>query len=198
MSCMQNLNLSMYNKIILIGASTGGPGQIEKIIQNIPKLNSTIIIIAQHMARGFITSFASHLQNCSLNPIELAQNNQSLKNGYIYLCSGFTRVEEKNSQLYFIQEESPDNGYNPNINLIFNSFVPFSKNLDILSVILTGIGDDGVEACKALSLNSAKCLTESQESAIVDGMPHRARILVPNIKVLDIDNITLNIKEFCL
>ena len=198
MRLMQNFNLSIYNKIILIGASTGGPGQIEKIIQTIPKLNSTIIIIAQHMARGFITSFANHLQNCSLNPVEIAQNNQSLKNGHIYLCSGFTKVERKNSQLYFLQEESPDNGYNPNINLIFNSFVPFTKSLDILSIILTGIGDDGVEACRELSLNDAKCLTESQESAIVDGMPHRARIFVPNIRVLNINGISDNVKEFCL
>lgn len=194
---MQNLNISLHNKVVLIGASTGGPGQIEKIVKNIPRLNSTIVVIAQHMARGFISSFASHLQNCSINPVEMAQNNSYLSNGKIYLCSGSTYIKQKNSQLCFIQEEAPENAYNPNINMIFSSFVPFAHSLNILSIILTGIGDDGVNACRELSLNNAKCLTESEKSAIVDGMPHRARAIVPNIEVLDIQRISNYVKEFC-
>ena len=64
-------------------------------------------------------------------------------------------------------------------------------------MILTGIGDDGVSACKELSLNGASCITESQKSAIVDGMPSRARLFVPNIEVEDINTIVKTISEFC-
>ena len=54
-------------------------------------------------------------------------------------------------------------------------FVPLSDDYEILSVILTGIGSDGIDACKNLTNNGAACITESQHSAIVDGMPNRAR-----------------------
>ena len=67
----------------------------------------------------------------------------------------------------------------------------------LLCVILTGIGDDGVEACKNLSLSGARCITESETSAIVDCMPCRARSLVPNIEVYEIDKIVQIISEFC-
>jgi two-component system chemotaxis response regulator CheB len=66
----------------------------------------------------------------------------------------------------------------------------------ILSVILTGIGDDGINAVKELSTHGAKCLTEGVKSAIVDGMPSRARKEVPNIEILELDEIVQKIKEF--
>ena len=66
-----------------------------------------------------------------------------------------------------------------------------------MAIILTGIGDDGVDGCKELSLAGAKTATQNAQSAIVDGMPSRARKDVPNIEVLDIEEIKNKIKEFC-
>lgn len=185
------------NKIVLIGASTGGPGQIQKIISSLPKLYDTTLIIAQHMAHDFIPSFIKRLQESSLNSLEIVQDNQQLKSGNIYICNGQTAVKSESGRLFFTHKESLAYDYNPNINLLFNSFVPFAKDLNILSVILTGIGDDGVEGCKQLGLNNSLCITESEQSAIVDGMPNRAREIVENIKILDIKEIISEITEFC-
>jgi len=80
---------------------------------------------------------------------------------------------------------------------LFNSFLPLSKEIEILCVVLTGIGDDGVNACSALNANGARCLTETSESAIVDGMPKAARLLIPEIEVYDVDEIVKEIKKFC-
>jgi two-component system chemotaxis response regulator CheB len=184
-------------KIVLIGASTGGPGQIQKIINALPKLQNTTIIIAQHMAHGFIDSFTIRLNNNSINQVALIKNDETMNSAYIYLAQGETYVHKSNSRLYFSQKDSIQNSYNPDINTLFKSFIPFTKDKDILSIILTGIGDDGVEACSNLSINGARCLTESAQSAIVDGMPSRARQLVPNIEVQDIDGIIKIISEFC-
>lgn len=115
----------------------------------------------------------------------------------LYICHGQTAVKKDGSELFFTHKDSIQNDYNPNIDLLFNSFVPFAKDFDILSVILTGIGEDGVHGCQQLGLNGSKCLTESEQSAIVDGMPHRARTIVENIKVLDIKDIVNEIKDFC-
>jgi len=191
------LKHSELKKIVLIGASTGGPGQIEKIVSSLPKLHNTTVVIAQHMVKGFIHSFANRLKNNSNNFIEVVQNNQTLHNAHIYLCEGKTQLEKNGYQLLFTHELASSNSFNPDINALFNSFLPICNNITILSIILTGIGDDGVDACKTLSLNGVTCITESSKSAIVDGMPNRARLIVPNIQIEDINTIINRIREFC-
>ncbi len=171
--------------------------QIQKIISSLPALNSTTIIIAQHMARGFIASFIKRLQEHSINPVKKAENTEILKSGHIYICIGHTQVVKKEKQYRVIQSPSPEHTYNPDINLIFKSFVPFVDDFNLLSVILTGIGEDGVQGCRLLSEGKARCITETSDSAVVDGMPSRARERVPNIEVLDMDAINRVIQEFC-
>ncbi|DAB28113.1 MAG: chemotaxis protein [Sulfurimonas sp. RIFOXYD12_FULL_33_39] len=194
---MQNSNYSIPSKIVLIGASTGGPGQIEKIISSLPILRNTSVIIAQHMAMDFIPSFAKRLQEHSLNSVTLANNNTLLESGNVYLCFGSTIIKKNASILNFKTSPSKAHKYNPDINAIFNSFVLFAKNIEILGVILTGIGDDGVDGCKQLSQAGAKAVTQTESSAIVDGMTARARAEVPNIEVLDIVEIRDKIMRFC-
>ena len=191
------MKLSGLKKIVLIGASTGGPGQIEKIVTSLPKLHNTTIIIAQHMVEGFMQSFANRLKNTSTNPIDVIQDNQALQNNYIYLCEGKTELKKDGYKLLLTHKTASANSFNPEVNTLFNSFLPLCADVDILSIILTGIGDDGVDACRALSLKGATCITESASSAIVDGMPSRARLLVPNIEVASIDMIIQKINKFC-
>ena len=191
------MNNLVPKKIVLIGASTGGPGQIEKIVNALPSLHNTTILIAQHMALGFMSSFAKRLQDNNINSISVIQNNDYLENAKIYVCCGITSIRKNGSGYIFSQEKSPMHAFNPDINTLFHSFTPYSEDFDILSVILTGIGHDGVDACKTLSKNGSICITENENSAIVDGMPSRARKEVDNIKVLDILQIVDSVKEFC-
>ncbi len=188
---------SVPSKIVLIGASTGGPGQIEKIISSLPLLIDTSIIIAQHMVEGFMPSFAKRLEENSINKISVVKNDGFIEAGHMYLCEGFTTVKKHDLQLLFKYEPAKNNEYNPDINTVFNSCVTFVKDVEIYCVILTGIGSDGVNGCKQLALNGVKSITESEQSAIVDGMPCRARKEVPNIQISDIEGIKNKIKEFC-
>lgn len=187
---------SVPKKIVLIGASTGGPGQIIKIIKSL-NLNNTSVVIAQHMINGFLESFAQNLQSYISNKVLIVNNKTYLKSSTIYVCEGETTLEKENNKFVFVSKSSLENNYNPNINIIFNSFVKFSSEFEILVVILTGIGDDGVDACINLNKNSVRCITETKESAIVDGMPSRARLLVSNIEIYDLQEIIKLINEFC-
>jgi len=191
------MSYKIPKKIVLIAASTGGPGQIEKIIKALPKLNDTSIVIAQHMVVGFMDSFAKRLNEDPTNNIFVANDKTYLESSGIYVCSGSTRVSRDSNGIIFDKKDSNINSFNPDINYVFNSFLPFTKEIEILSVILTGIGADGIEACKALQEKGSSCLTESQESAIVDGMPSRARKEIKDVKVLDIKAIIEVIREFC-
>ncbi|WP_321777816.1 chemotaxis protein CheB [Sulfurimonas sp.] len=186
------------SKIVLIGASTGGPGQIEKIIKKLPLLKDSAIIIAQHMSAGFMYSFSKQLQAHNDNTILVAQDKEYVEVAKVYTCCGDIKLKQDNAGIYFIKKELVDKtNFNPDINKVFNSFLPICKNVEILCVILTGIGRDGVDACKALSLSGCKTITEDEQSAIVDGMTGNARAEVKDIKVMSIDAIVKEITGFC-
>lgn len=185
------------HKIVVIGASTGGPGQIEKIITALERLHDTTLIIAQHMAVDFIPSFVKRLQQYSKSQVSLALHDEQMQTGTIYICSGITTLRREGYRAYFSVSASLENRYNPDIDSIFGSLVPFSDEIKILGVILTGIGDDGVNGCKELSLRGASVMTQDAKSSIVDGMPSRARKEIDGIMVGNIEEIREKIKEFC-
>lgn len=190
--------LNALNKIVLIGASTGGPGEVQKIVSSLPKLQNSAVVIAQHMAVEFLPSFVKRLQEYSINNIYISEDELPLREGNIYFCNKISEVFLKGSNLYF--HVKPFEGafsYNPSIDAVFNSFTPFCKDLEILSVILTGIGSDGVDGCKYLSLCGSRVITQTQADAIVDGMPARARESIKNIEVYKTQKIIEEIVRFC-
>jgi two-component system chemotaxis response regulator CheB len=194
---MLNLKHLEPKKLLLIGASTGGPGQIEKIISALPELSHTSIIIAQHMAVGFLPSFTKRLQEHSKNRLILAQNKTPIQSGHIYVCSARTTLSKNNTGFFFTHEPLLEHSFNPDINLLLHSISQWSGSFKILCALLTGIGNDGVDGCKKLQEKGCKCLTQTHESAVVDGMPSRARAEVPNIYVQNMNEILETTKEFC-
>lgn len=185
------------DRVVLVGASTGGPGQIESILKALPSLGHTTIIIAQHMASDFLGSFAKRLSQQSANSVHVIENKMALEAGCIYVAQGVATLLEERDALVFYISPPKENRFNPDINSIFSAFSPYTKRFKMLGVILTGIGDDGVQGCKELALYGARTLTQTAQSAIVDGMPARARQEVAGIEVLNTDEIKDKIKEFC-
>lgn len=189
--------MQLPKKLVVIGASTGGPGHIEKIVKSLPVLRDTVVLIAQHMSMDFIPSFTKRLKELSINTISMAQDGTVIESGNIYLCHGMTSVKKDGYGLKFQVELSQQYKYNPDINTVFNSLVPFAQDIEILGVILTGIGDDGVQGCKELALRGARTITQDENSAIVDGMPSRARKEIQNIEIADTQAIQEKIRSFC-
>ncbi|NPA55878.1 MAG: chemotaxis protein CheB [Epsilonproteobacteria bacterium] len=176
----------MVQKVVLVGTSTGGPNRVKKIVTSLPKLQKTAVIIAQHMSYDFLASFAKELNRRSNNEIIIPQNYTPINPG-IYLCEA--KTYQKGMKFY--KDETI--GFNPDINALFESFVD-TQGLQILGAILTGIGDDGVYGCYKLHQQGATCLTETSESAIIDGMPARAR--EKGIRAYSFEEILQKILEF--
>jgi len=193
---MLNLPYSKPKKIVLIGASTGGPSLIQKIVLSLEKLNNCSVVIAQHMAEGFIDSFGNELNKTSKNQIRIVSDNIPLESNKIYFCKNYSVIEKENNLIKFRYKNETIH-FNPDINTLFNSFAKFIFDFEIMCVILTGIGDDGVEGCVNLNKNNTICITQNSESAIVDGMPSQARERVKNINILPFDEIVKKIKGFC-
>ena len=127
---MQNLKSAIPKKIVLIGASTGGPGQLQKIVASLPVLKNCSLVIAQHMVDGFFESFSSTLQKNTTNNIQIIDDNTPLQKATIYLCEGATYLDNK--KLEFHKEVSSHDGYNPDINTIPKAvchgiFIPKTK-----------------------------------------------------------------------
>ena len=186
----------MKPKIVLIGASTGGPGHLKRILSSLGSSYNGSIIIAQHMNSAFIPSFIGQFNSeLHLNVFSI-EHARELNVSSIYFCP-FNCTLKKHR---FAMEVEPalynDTPYNPSVDTLFLSAVPYTKDADILAVLLTGIGHDGALGLSELQKNGASCIAESEKSAIVYGMPKRAIEINPLISVMSLDEIIRSIKTF--
>lgn len=86
--------------------------------------------------------------------------------------------------------------YNPNINVLFQSAVNICGFIDVLAILLTGIGDDGAKGLFDLYRAGASCIAESEESAIVYGMPKKAKEINPDVNVMNLSDIRTRLESF--
>jgi two-component system chemotaxis response regulator CheB len=190
------LNTSEPKKLVLLGSSTGGPSHIQKILSALPAHYAPAILIAQHMGNAYLSSFASRLDNDVPMSVVMAGTSQILQGSCAYVCTqkSILSRNEKGIELRVLSPQASH--YNPQINALFSSACSLSGKVDILAVILTGIGEDGAQGLLELSQRHARTIVESAKSAIVYGMPMRAAELVNTAEVLSLDEIILAIKDF--
>jgi len=193
---MHNLKHLKQAKIILIGASTGGPGHIQKILSSLSSDFSATIVIAQHMGNEYISSFVKQLNSACKLRVSYAQHQEKLLPSHIYVVSSLTQIDFLKNHLAFNKQDSLHSQYNPDINGLFSSAAKLTNNTSLLGIILTGIGDDGARGCKLLSEAGAECIAESETTAIVYGMPMQAQKISKNIKVMTLEQIIQRINNF--
>lgn len=186
------------DRLVVIGASTGGPGHIQKILRALTPGFRPAIIIAQHMDPGYVGSFVAFLKTrSSLDIYEVGSDPLVVKPSSVYVCSRTSLLARKGREIDINPiTDTAAKGYNPNVSALFESAAPLAQKINVMGVILTGIGDDGARGCSILSQAGGKCMAESRESAIVYGMPKRAYELNPQIEVKHIDEIIERIRLF--
>lgn len=165
-------------KIILIGASTGGPGLIEQICAALPANYKYPVCIVQHMPEQFTKSFADRLDRASsLNVYETSQSMELLP-GNIYIARGGVHMNfaKKTSGKIIVREDNNKGGnfFQPSVNEMMLSALNVFDASNLVGVLLTGIGDDGATGMVELKKAGAYTLGESEESATVYGMPREA------------------------
>lgn len=183
-------------KLIIIGSSTGGPGHLDKILKGLSRDFNATIVIAQHMSPHFIESFARQIGTISSLEVHVAHDGMVLNPSNVYVCSGECRIVEDYHHLVLTHRQSNESIYTPDIDALFSSVAQLSSSFKRLGVILTGIGEDGAKGALELFESGGKCIFESEESAIVYGMPRRAIELVPQAATGSIDEIVRAINRF--
>lgn len=163
------------DKVIVIGASTGGVQAIEAVIGRFPP-NAPGTVIVQHMPAGFTKSFSERLNSLCAVEVREAQNGDTVIPGRVLIAPGNFHMTLKRSgaQYYVEVKEGPlVNRHRPSVDVLFQSAAQ-SAGANAVSVMLTGMGNDGAKGMLKLKGAGAICAAQDEKSSVVWGMPKAA------------------------
>lgn len=180
-STIPELSPSLYEKgnkpLVCIGTSTGGPRALQAVLSRLPKSINAPILIVQHMPPGFTKSLADRLDSLSEIRVKEAEDGELIRAGTAYIAPGgyHLTVKKIGRSLAIQLDQSPQvNGHRPSVDLLFQSVARVSGYRKV-AVIMTGMGSDGAEGLKSLkSTGDTRLIAESNDTAIVFGMPKAA------------------------
>lgn len=184
------------DKIIAIGASTGGTEAIKQVLLGLPA-DSPGIVIVQHMPPKFTTSFAERLN--SLVPLEVkeAEDGDRVLMGRVLIAPGnYHMLLKKSGAEYFVQvKEGPMvHHHRPSVDVLFHS-VAHTAAHNSIGVILTGMGGDGAIGMKEMHDQGAFTIAQNEESCVVYGMPKEAVKLNAVDHIVHINSIAQVLNE---
>ena len=161
--------------IVAIGASTGGPPAIKKILKGLPADFKLPIVIVQHISASFDSLFAKNLDgDCDLK-VKLANNRETIKPGTVYIASAEYNLEiDKNYSVAYHPIPDDFKGAAPSVNVFFNSVSRVYSN-SAIGILLTGMGEDGAKELKTMKDKGAVTIIQDKESSTVYGMPGAAK-----------------------
>ena len=179
-------------RCLAIGASTGGPVALQKVLSVLPESFAYPIFLVQHMPGTFTKAFAERLnQHCQIR-VKEAEHGDVVQNGWAYLAPGGKQmtVDKSSGQpkIVITESDASDIGYKPSVDTTFNSLSKIYGG-DTLAIILTGMGADGREGCRTLKGLGAKVWAQDQASSVVYGMPQAVtvdKLAEVNINIDDI------------
>jgi two-component system chemotaxis response regulator CheB len=159
-------------KLIVMGASTGGPNTVIDILSTLPPLPAAILVVI-HMPPIFTETYAQRLAERTGFPAKEAQDGDKLEAGKIFVAPGGKHIKVMKGGIIKIVNELPDAIYKPSIDLAIESAAEVFKQ-DTVAVILTGMGNDGSKGIRKVKEFGGKVIAESEKSAVVFGMPRAA------------------------
>lgn len=160
----------LKDKLIVIGASTGGPPALKNLLAALPADFPAKILIVQHMPGNFTESFSKRLDFYSRISVSEAKENDVLSSGKAYLAPGGFHMTLDNTGKIRLNQDPLVCGVRPAVDVTIKSVANiFNKNL--ICVILTGMGHDGTEGVKYAKQKGAYCIVEHESTCVVYGMP---------------------------
>jgi two-component system chemotaxis response regulator CheB len=163
------------DRIIAIGASTGGVEALKKVLMNLPAICPPIVV-TQHMPPRFTAAFAERLnRECPMRVSEAVQN-EPIEANHVYIAPGSFHLEIARAGGHYrcsLNEGPAVSGHRPSVDVLFNSVARVAGKAAI-GVILTGMGKDGADGLTAMRQSGAITLGQDEASSLVYGMPRVA------------------------
>ncbi|VEI71406.1 Chemotaxis response regulator protein-glutamate methylesterase [Serratia quinivorans] len=162
-------------KLIAIGASTGGTEAIRQVLQPLPA-TSPALLITQHMPPGFTRSFAERLNKLCQITVKEAEDGERVLPGHAYIAPGDRHLELSRSGANYqvkLHDGPPVNRHRPSVDVLFRSVAQYAGR-NAVGVILTGMGNDGAMGMLEMHRAGAYTLAQNEASCVVFGMPREA------------------------
>jgi len=184
------VDIRTTNKVLAIGASTGGTKAIEVLLLGLPATSPGTVIV-QHMPEHFTATFAHRLNEQSSMEVREARNNDSVVPGLALIAPGNKHMVLRRSGARYmvaVKDGPPVHHQRPSVDVLFHS-VARSAGRNSLGVILTGMGADGADGLLAMRQSGAYTIAQDQETSVVFGMPKEAAKLGAAQQVLPLHQI---------
>lgn len=162
-------------ELIAIGASTGGTEALRDILEVLPQ-NLPPIVVTQHIPESFSERFANRLNTQCAVSVQQVEEGDILKPGHVYIAPGghHLRVKKQGNILVgVLDDREPVNRHKPSVEVMFDSLLD-SGVTNAISIMLTGMGDDGALAMKRLHGVGVHTIAQDEQSSLVWGMPGMA------------------------
>jgi two-component system, chemotaxis family, protein-glutamate methylesterase/glutaminase len=167
--------LTSSEKLIIIGASTGGTEAIREFLMQMPS-DCPGILITQHMPEGFTRSFAKRLDSLCKISVQEAAGNERVLPGHAYIAPGHSHLLLTRSGANYmtkIEQSEPVNRHRPSVDVLFRSAAQCAGK-NAVGVILTGMGKDGAAGMLEMKTAGAYNFAQDEASCVVFGMPREA------------------------
>lgn len=177
-------------KLVILGASTGGPEAIRRVLDPLPA-NCPAILIAQHMPAGFTRSFAARLDRLCRMTVKEAENGERILPGHVYIAPGDHHLELARSGANYVArlgDTAPVNRHRPSVDVLFHSAAKHAGR-NAIGVLLTGMGKDGAAGLLAMREAGAVTLAQDQATSLVFGMPREAIARGGASEILALDDV---------
>lgn len=180
-------------KAIAMGISTGGPSTLGEVLPFLPADLPAAVFLVQHMPAKFLPSFAARMNRSCAISVVLAESGQTVRPGTCYVGKGdtqmglFPRIE---GQITVRTPTYPKTLFMPSVGVMMQSVLSVF-GADTIGVLMTGIGDDGAEMMAKIRQAGGHTIVESDETAVVFGMPRRAidlggaEVIAPSFRIAE-------------
>ena len=186
-------------RVIAVGVSTGGPGALQRVIPQLPADFPGCILIVQHMPEGFTEMFARRLDECSAIRVQEARSGDFLAAGHAFVSPGNRHMTVKRmavGDMIVLRDGERVNGHRPSADVLLSS-VAHEFGAAAAGVIMTGMGEDGVEGLGRVREAGGVTLAQSRESCVVDSMPRMAVERRYAQRVVPLDDMSKVWTEIC-
>lgn len=160
-------------KLIAMGASTGGPPAIQKILNLLPKNLPVPILIVQHITKGFLKGFVEWLNETTHHNVHIATNYVNPKQGNVYVAPNGYQMGVKSDGILVLRKNDPEYNLCPSVSYLFCSVAEVFRE-NAIGVLLTGMGKDGAYELKMMKDQGAITIAQSKENSVINGMPGTA------------------------
>ena len=184
--------------LVAIGASTGGPMSLEKVLTALPGDYPGAVLVVQHMPIGFTRSLAERMNTqCAMTVLE-AQEDDPIQPGHIYIAPGgyHLKIRRNGDRFRALLSKQPrDTLHVPSVDVLMQSVAETWPG-PMLGIVLTGMGSDGSDGIKAMKKRGGTILAQNEDTCVVFGMPKAAYLTGCVDRMVALSHVAYEIRQF--